>query len=70
MPYSSTGKSPTIVETSVASKVPFKACQVILQDNGTAYYDPSTGSSTTDRIVLGSSGNGSSITGWYKSNEF
>lgn len=62
MPYSSTGKSPTIVETAVASKVPFKACQVILQDNGTAYYDPSTGSSTTDRIVLGSSGNGSGIT--------
>lgn len=62
MPYSSTGKSPTIVETAVASNVPFKACQVILQDNGTAYYDPSTGSSTTDRIMLGGSSNGSGIT--------
>lgn len=59
MPYSSTGKAPQLVEAALASKVPFSAGQIILQNNGTVYYDLTSGSSIVDRIVLGSAEGGS-----------
>ena len=47
-----TGIMLSIKETDAQSKVAFKAGQLIFEDSGTAYYDPTTGSSTGDRKAL------------------
>ena len=41
-----------LVEAASASAVPFSAGQYIVDDSGLAFYDPSTGTSASDRIQL------------------
>ena len=40
------------IETTDAGIVPFRKCQLIIEDSGNLYYDPSTGSSESDRRLL------------------
>lgn len=47
-----TGKVFKIIETSDASKIPFEGGQYIIVDNGLVYYDPTYGTSISDRRCL------------------
>lgn len=48
-----TGQKLSIAETASESKVPFLKGQIIFEDSGNMYYDPTTGSSQSDRIQCG-----------------
>lgn len=52
--FVSTGQGMKLVETNKASGVPFTQGAFIIEDSGNAYYDPTTGSTISDRILVGS----------------
>ncbi len=47
-----TGKKLKLIETDDINKVPFEEGQYIIVDDGMVYYDPTIGSSITDRMCL------------------